>query len=119
MRIAANLAKARRSFGTRLIRSPRRRGRAPKPDRRPRSSRGTLPPGPRSRLRKEYLAHVYQPRSSNLWGESSGTVLATRSALNGSNRPVPRARTPAQETVVRRAVAPAYARALRGNLDRR
>src|SRR6476469_4009998 len=38
--------------------------------------------------------------------ESHGTVLATRSALNGSNRPVPRARTAAQEIVVCRAVAP-------------
>ena len=49
------------------------------------------------------------------YGGERGTVLATRSALNGSNRPVPRARTAAQKTVVRRAVAPAHARALRGN----
>jgi predicted enzyme related to lactoylglutathione lyase len=34
-------------------------------------------------------------------GESHGTVLATRSALTGSHRPVPRARAAAQETVVR------------------
>src|SRR6266403_1916953 len=59
MRIAANLAKARRSFGTRLIRSPRRRGRAPKPDRRSPSSRGTLPPCPRSRV-------------GNTWWRSTG-----------------------------------------------
>src|SRR5262245_287877 len=52
-------------------------------------------------------------------GGEHGTVLATRSALNGSNRPVPCARTAAQETVVRRAVAPAHARALREDLDRR
>src|SRR5262249_26442368 len=64
-----------------------------------------------------YLLHVYQLLSS--WRESNGTVLATRSALTGSNRPVPRPRTAAQETVVRRAVAPAHARALRRNLDRR
>src|SRR6267154_110543 len=51
--------------------------------------------------------------------ENSGTVLATRSALTGSNRPVPLTRTAAQETIVRRAVAPAHARALRRNLDRR
>jgi len=44
---------------------------------------------------------------SALRGESSGAVLAARSALTGSNRPVPRARTAAQETVVRRAVASA------------
>src|SRR5258706_3274953 len=54
MRIAANLTKARRSFGTRLIRSSRRRGRAPKPDRRSPSSGGTLPPGPRSRVRNTW-----------------------------------------------------------------
>src|SRR5262249_125076 len=52
-------------------------------------------------------------------GGGQGTVLATRSAFNGSNRPVPCARTAAQETVVRRAVASAHARALRGDLDRR
>jgi len=51
--------------------------------------------------------------------KSNGTVLATRSSLTGSNRPVPRARTAAQETVVRRASAPAHARALRRNMDRR
>src|SRR6516225_3087688 len=50
-------------------------------------------------------------------GGEHGTVLATRSALNESNRPVPCARTAAQETVVRRAVASAHARALRGDLD--
>ena len=45
----------------------------------------------------------------------NGTILATRSALTRSNRPVPSARTPAQETVVCRAVAPAHARAFRRN----
>src|SRR5262249_30615876 len=69
--------------------------------------------------RIEYLLHVYRLPASYLWRESNGSVLATRSALTGSNRPVPRPRTAAQETVVRRAVAPAHARALRGNLDRR
>src|SRR5712692_3188892 len=54
------------------------------------------------------------------WSESSsGTVVATRSALIGSNRSVSRARTDSQATIVRRAVAPAHARALRRNLDRR
>src|SRR5262249_15990950 len=48
--------------------------------------------------------HVYRLLSSSSWRESNGTVLATRSALTGSNRPVPRPRTAAQETVVRRAV---------------
>src|SRR5262245_10837247 len=51
--------------------------------------------------------------------ERSGTLLATRSAFNGSDRPVPRARTAAEEIVVRRAVAAPDARALRRNLDRR
>src|SRR5262249_1001835 len=64
--------------------------------------------------RIEYLLHVYRLPASYLWRESNGSVLATRSALTGSNRPVPRPRTAAQETVVRRAVAPAHARALRG-----
>ena len=52
-------------------------------------------------------------------GESNGTVLATRPALTGSYRPVPRARSAAQETVVRRAAAPAHARSLWRKVDRR
>ena len=43
-----------------------------------------------------------------------GLSSATRSAFNGSDWPIPRARTAAQETVVRRAVASANARAIGG-----
>src|SRR6516165_23361 len=50
--------------------------------------------------------------------ESSGVVLATRSPLTGSNRLVPCVRTAAEEIVIRRAAAPAHARALRRNVDR-
>jgi hypothetical protein len=50
--------------------------------------------------------------------ESSGVVLATRSPLTGSNRPVPCVRTAAEEIVLRRAAATAHARELRRNVDR-
>src|SRR6266446_5201090 len=65
------------------------------------------------------IAALVSAPVTRIGGESNGTVLATRSALAGSNRPVPRARSAAQETVVRRAAAPAHARALRRKVDRR
>ena len=43
------------------------------------------------------LVDVWWARSSNPMVKSIGLVLATRSALKGSNRPVPCARTAAQE----------------------
>src|SRR6478735_6258832 len=93
---------------------PHNRYQQEKPDRRLPSSAGTLSPGPRSRVSWWALpSSIIEPV-----GESSnGTVLETRSALDGSHRPVPGARSAAQETFVRRTVAPAHARALRGTLD--
>src|SRR5262245_46631313 len=45
--------------------------------------------------------------------ESNRTVLATRSAFTGRNRPVHTAPIASQETTLRRTVAPPYARPLR------
>jgi malate/lactate dehydrogenase/uncharacterized protein (DUF427 family) len=46
-------------------------------------------------------------------------ILATRSTLPGSNRPVSRARTAAQEIAIHRAAAPVHARAVRRKVFRR
>src|SRR5262249_24091419 len=63
--------------------------------------------------------HSSRPLWSTLWRREHGTFLATRSAFTGSNRPVSRARPAAAKTLVRRAAAPAHARALRRKMDRR
>src|SRR5262249_49470233 len=53
------------------------------------------------------------------WRNRGGTVLATRTSVSRSHRPVPRDRTATEKTVVRRAASPAHAGALRRSLDRR
>jgi len=67
------------------------------------------------RLQEAATSHLgLRERVGNpIGGERSGTVLATRSALTGSNRPLPRARTAAQEIIVGRAAAPATSGRLR------
>src|SRR5262249_37505373 len=67
------------------------------------------------RLKEAASSHLdLRDRVGNpIGGELSGTALATRSALTGSNRPLPRARTAAQETIVGRAAAPATSGRLR------
>src|SRR5215813_12147341 len=67
------------------------------------------------RLQEAATSHLYlRERVGNPIGrERSGTVLATRSALTGSNRPLPRAQTAAQEIIVGRAAAPATSGRLR------
>src|SRR5262245_46295995 len=50
-------------------------------------------------------------------GKSNGTVVAAGASLERSNRPVPRPRTAAETTVVRRAASPPPARPLRRSLD--
>src|SRR5215510_7489357 len=67
------------------------------------------------RLQEAATSHLdLRERVGNpIGGELSGTALATRSALTGSNRPLPRARTAAQETIVGRAAASATSGRLR------
>src|SRR5215831_15921429 len=70
------------------------------------------------RLQEAATSHLYlRERVGNPIGrERIGTVLATRSALTGSNRPLPRARTAAKEIIVGRAAAPATSGRLRRQL---
>src|SRR5437763_16923980 len=80
---------------------------------------GTLQSIARAISRRSMAEQLIARRWSALLEGVHGTVLATRSARTGSNRPVSRDRTAAQGTVVRRAAAPAHVRAFRRNLDRR
>src|SRR5215510_8165804 len=67
------------------------------------------------RLQEAATSHLcLRARVGNpIGGERSGTVLVARSALTGSNRPLLRARTAAEETIVGRAAAQATSGRLR------